>query len=89
MSTHLKELKQYCILQQQNGRANRGHADNYSFESNVPLHAINPCLLSQFTNDSVLGQGTFGTVQIRKLHGYRVAVKTFKPKYSTKEDVTV
>ena len=80
------KLKELCFSQHRKLKMAAKKANSDS-DIKLELHEINPALLSQFKSDSFLGKGTFGTVEIRKFHGYCVAVKKFKTDHSSKQDV--
>jgi serine/threonine protein kinase len=75
LSAQFQKLRKVCHFQQQ------------KLKANLELHEIDPLLISKFKENSFLGKGTFGTVDLSEFQGYPVAVKHFKPRYSSKEDV--
>lgn len=86
ITADFEKLKELCFSQHRKLKM-AAKVNSSQSDSKLELHEINPALLSEFKSDSFLGKGTFGTVEIRKLHGYCVAVQKFKTDKSSKEDV--
>lgn len=79
VSTQFESLRQLCFLQEQ--KLKKSVASNkqvYPPVEHIPnLRQIDRALLTKLKQDSFLGKGAFGSVELCRFHGYCVAVKEF------------